>query len=45
MLCFLADHISPRFVSKELKGFPSARGTLLPAVLTLPVPDVPQTPV
>lgn len=45
MLCFLADHISPRFVSKELKGFPSAQGTLLPAVLTLPVPDVPQTPV
>ncbi|XP_034357624.1 kelch domain-containing protein 7A isoform X1 [Arvicanthis niloticus] len=45
MLCFLADHISPRFVPKELQGFPSARGTLLPAVLTLPVPDVPQTPV
>lgn len=44
-LCFLADHISPRFVPKELQGFPSARGTLLPAVLTLPVPDVPQTPV
>lgn len=43
--CFLADHISPRFVPKELQGFPSARGTLLPAVLTLPVPDVPQTPV
>lgn len=45
MLCFLADHISPRFVPEELQGFPSARGTLLPAVLTLPVPDVPQTPV
>ncbi|XP_021483681.1 kelch domain-containing protein 7A [Meriones unguiculatus] len=45
MLCFLADHISPRFVPQELQGFPSARGTLLPAVLTLPVPDVPQTPV
>lgn len=45
MLCFLADHISPRFVPKELQSFPSARGTLLPAVLTLPVPDVPQTPV
>nr|XP_042128157.1 kelch domain-containing protein 7A isoform X2 [Peromyscus maniculatus bairdii] len=45
MLCFLADHISPRFVPKELRGFPAARGTLLPAVLTLPVHDVPQTPV
>lgn len=44
-LCFLADHISPRFVPNELQGFPAARGTLLPAVLTLPVPDVPQTPV
>ncbi|KAM7324044.1 hypothetical protein ACRRTK_016349 [Alexandromys fortis] len=45
MLCFLADHISPRFVPKDLQGFPAARGTLLPAVLTLPFPDVPQTPV
>ncbi|CAO2589747.1 Kelch domain-containing protein 7A [Lemmus lemmus] len=45
MLCFLADHISPRFVPKELQGFPAARGTLLPAVLTLPFPDMPQTPV
>ncbi|KAH0503163.1 Kelch domain-containing protein 7A [Microtus ochrogaster] len=45
MLCFLADHISPRFVPKDLQGFPAARGTLLPAVLTLPFPDMPQTPV
>lgn len=45
MLCFLADHISPRFVPNELQGFPAARGTLLPAVLTLPFPDMPQTPV
>jgi hypothetical protein len=42
-LCFLADHISPRFVPKELQSFPSPRGTLLPTVLTLPAPDVPQT--
>ncbi|XP_072684205.1 kelch domain-containing protein 7A [Canis lupus baileyi] len=42
-LCFLADHISPRFLPKELQSFPSPRGTLLPAVLTLPGPDVPQT--
>ncbi|VTJ50701.1 Hypothetical predicted protein [Marmota monax] len=43
MLCFLADHISPRFVPKELQGFPSPRGTLLPTVLALPVPGMPQT--
>ncbi|XP_045835144.1 kelch domain-containing protein 7A isoform X2 [Meles meles] len=43
MLCFLADHISPRFVPKELRSFPSPRGTLLPTVLTLPIPEVPQT--
>ncbi|XP_013009639.1 kelch domain-containing protein 7A [Cavia porcellus] len=42
-LCFLADHISPRFVPKELQHFPSPRGTLLPTVLTLPGPHVPQT--
>ncbi|XP_010612504.1 kelch domain-containing protein 7A [Fukomys damarensis] len=42
-LCFLADHISPRFVPEELQHFPSPRGTLLPTVLTLPGPDVPQT--
>ncbi|KAF0875697.1 kelch domain-containing protein 7A [Crocuta crocuta] len=44
-LCFLADHISPRFVPKEPRSFPSPQGTLLPTVLTLPVPDVPQTSV
>ncbi|XP_006866397.1 PREDICTED: kelch domain-containing protein 7A [Chrysochloris asiatica] len=42
-LGFLADHISPRFVPKELQSFPSPRGTLLPTVLTLPTPSVPQT--
>ncbi|EHB14737.1 Kelch domain-containing protein 7A [Heterocephalus glaber] len=42
-LCFLADHVSPRFVPKELQHFPSPRGTLLPTVLTLPGPIVPQT--
>ncbi|KAM6173350.1 kelch domain-containing protein 7A [Erethizon dorsatum] len=42
-LCFLADHISPRFVPKELQHFPSPRGTLLPTVLTLPGPSVLQT--
>ncbi|XP_009952519.1 PREDICTED: kelch domain-containing protein 7A [Leptosomus discolor] len=33
---FLADHISPRFGTKELQPFPSPRGSLLPAVLVLP---------
>ncbi|KAM9687466.1 kelch domain-containing protein 7A [Trichechus inunguis] len=42
-LVFLADHISPRFLPGELQSFPSPRGTLLPTVLTLPAPDVPQT--
>lgn len=42
-LCFLADHISPRFVPNELQSFPTPRGTLLPTVLTLPISDVPQT--
>uniref|UniRef100_A0A673T4D3 Kelch domain containing 7A n=1 Tax=Suricata suricatta TaxID=37032 RepID=A0A673T4D3_SURSU len=42
-LCFLADHVSPRFVPKEPRSFPSPQGTLLPTVLALPVPDVPQT--
>ncbi|XP_027428296.2 kelch domain-containing protein 7A [Zalophus californianus] len=42
-LCFLADHISPRFVPQELRSFPSPQGTLLPTELTLPIPDVPQT--
>lgn len=43
VLRFLADHVSPRFVPEELQSFPSPQGTLLPAVLTLPGPDVPQT--
>lgn len=42
-LLFLADHVSPRFVPKELRSFPSPQGTLLPTVLTLPGPHVPQT--
>ncbi|XP_036303053.1 kelch domain-containing protein 7A [Pipistrellus kuhlii] len=42
-LLFLADSVSPRFVPKELCSFPSPRGTLLPTVLTLPSPQVPQT--
>lgn len=42
-LCFLADYVSPRFVPEELQSFPSPQGTLLPTVLTLPGPDVPQT--
>lgn len=45
MLGFLADHLSPRFVPTELQSFPSPQGTLLPTVLTLPGPDVPQTSV
>ncbi|XP_024410053.2 kelch domain-containing protein 7A isoform X1 [Desmodus rotundus] len=43
MLLFLADHISPRFVPKELRSFPSPQGTLLPTVLTLPGPHAAQT--
>ncbi|XP_014691645.3 kelch domain-containing protein 7A [Equus asinus] len=42
-LRFLADYISPRFMPKELRSLPSPQGTLLPTVLTLPGPDVPQT--
>ncbi|XP_045715642.1 kelch domain-containing protein 7A [Phyllostomus hastatus] len=42
-LLFLADHVSPRFVPKELRSFPSPQGTLLPTVLALPGPHVPQT--
>lgn len=42
-LLFLADYVSPRFVPKELRSFPSPQGTLLPTVLTLPSPRVPQT--
>ncbi|XP_036112951.1 kelch domain-containing protein 7A [Molossus molossus] len=44
-LLFLADYVSPRFVPKELQSFPSPQGTLLPTVLTLPSPRVPQTTV
>ncbi|XP_017361240.1 kelch domain-containing protein 7A [Cebus imitator] len=42
-LCFLADSVSPRFMPKELQSFPAPQGTLLPTVLTLPTPDLPQT--
>ncbi|ETE58904.1 Kelch domain-containing protein 7A, partial [Ophiophagus hannah] len=35
-LRFLADLVSPRFGSKELKNFPSPRGTLIPVTLILP---------
>uniref|UniRef100_A0A8C6D0Q0 Kelch domain containing 7A n=1 Tax=Moschus moschiferus TaxID=68415 RepID=A0A8C6D0Q0_MOSMO len=42
-LRFLADCTSPRFVPEMLPAFPSPRGTLLPTVLTLSGPDVPQT--
>ncbi|NXT82069.1 KLD7A protein, partial [Zapornia atra] len=33
---FLADHVSPRFGTKELRPFPSPHGSLLPAALVLP---------
>ncbi|NXI53394.1 KLD7A protein, partial [Chloroceryle aenea] len=42
---FLADHISPRFGTKELQPFPSPRGRLLPAVLVLPERGMVQTQV
>ncbi|NWU90613.1 KLD7A protein, partial [Upupa epops] len=42
---FLADHISPRFGTKELQPFPSPRGSLLPAVLVLPKGGMAQTQV
>uniref|UniRef100_A0A8B9J0X6 Kelch domain containing 7A n=1 Tax=Amazona collaria TaxID=241587 RepID=A0A8B9J0X6_9PSIT len=42
---FLADHISPRFGTKELQPFPSPHGSLLPAVLMLPEGGMPQTQV
>ncbi|NWI33228.1 KLD7A protein, partial [Sula dactylatra] len=42
---FLADHISPRFGTKELQPFPSPRGSLLPAVLVLPEGGMTQTQV
>ncbi|XP_063001539.1 kelch domain-containing protein 7A [Elgaria multicarinata webbii] len=40
---FLADHISPRFGSKELQNFPSPRGTLFPITLILPNREAVQT--
>ncbi|XP_064027821.1 kelch domain-containing protein 7A [Pogoniulus pusillus] len=42
---FLADHISPRFGTKELQPFPSPHGSLLPAVLVLPEGGTAQTQV
>ncbi|NWW42420.1 KLD7A protein, partial [Pedionomus torquatus] len=42
---FLADHISPRFGTKELQPFPSPCGSLLPAVLVLPEGGTAQTQV
>ncbi|XP_010011954.1 PREDICTED: kelch domain-containing protein 7A [Nestor notabilis] len=42
---FLADHISPRFGTKELQPFPSPHGSLLPTVLVLPEGGMPQTQV
>lgn len=42
---FLADHISPRFGTKDLQPFPSPHGSLLPAVLMLPEEGMPQTQV
>lgn len=41
----LADHISPRFGTKELQPFPSPRGSLLPAILVLPEGGTVQTQV
>ncbi|XP_048208049.1 kelch domain-containing protein 7A [Perognathus longimembris pacificus] len=45
VLCFLADHVAPRFVPRELQAFPDPQGILLPTVLTLPAPHAPQTAV
>ncbi|NXI37298.1 KLD7A protein, partial [Galbula dea] len=42
---FLADHISPRFGTKELQPFPSPHGSLLPVVLVLPEEGTVQTQV
>ncbi|XP_032088101.1 kelch domain-containing protein 7A [Thamnophis elegans] len=43
-LRFLADLVFPRFGLKELKNFPSPRGTLIPVTLILPEGDkAPQT--
>ncbi|XP_072740398.1 kelch domain-containing protein 7A [Ciconia boyciana] len=44
-ICFLADHISPHFGTKELQPFPSPHGSLLPAVLVLPEGGTAQTQV
>ncbi|XP_072465187.1 kelch domain-containing protein 7A [Notamacropus eugenii] len=42
-LRFLADYVSPHFLSNELQGFPSPQGTLIPTVLVLPAPNMAQT--
>ncbi|XP_074780906.1 kelch domain-containing protein 7A [Athene noctua] len=42
---FLADHISPRFGTRELQPFPSPRGSLHLAVLVLPEGGMAQTQV
>ncbi|XP_020828889.1 kelch domain-containing protein 7A [Phascolarctos cinereus] len=42
-LRFLADYVSPRFLSNELQGFPSPQGTLIPTVLVLPALNMAQT--
>ncbi|XP_068934531.1 kelch domain-containing protein 7A isoform X1 [Petaurus breviceps papuanus] len=42
-LRFLADYVSPRFLSNGLQGFPSPQGTLIPTVLALPTPNLAQT--
>ncbi|XP_040544840.1 kelch domain-containing protein 7A [Gallus gallus] len=40
---FLADPVSPRFGTKELRPFPSPRGSLIPVVLVLPWAGMEQT--
>ncbi|XP_072210259.1 kelch domain-containing protein 7A [Excalfactoria chinensis] len=40
---FLADHVSPRFGTKELQPFPAPRGSLIPVVLVLPWAGMEQT--
>ncbi|XP_010129750.1 PREDICTED: kelch domain-containing protein 7A [Buceros rhinoceros silvestris] len=42
-ICFLADHISPRFETKELQPFPAPHGSLLPSILVLPEGRTAQT--
>ncbi|NXS68617.1 KLD7A protein, partial [Pandion haliaetus] len=44
-ICFLTDHISPRFGTKELQPFPSPHGSIHPAVLVLPEEGTVQTQV